>query len=255
MNIILFEAEEIGKPLLLTDERAMHIINTLKFKQGDMFDAGIVNSVTGKAIIQKIDTSSIHYTFSPENRPIKRNPVSLLTAVTRPGEAKKILQNCSTIGISALYLAVFDKTEKSYIESSLWKESNYRKYFIQGACQAFSSDIPDLFLYSSLDKCLEKLPMEYTVRAALDNYEAEESLWNIESSFTAGAGEKTLLSGLPPYAILAAGGERGWSARERNLLRDYGFKLYSIGKRVLKTETACIAGLTVLLGKTGCFQD
>jgi 16S rRNA (uracil1498-N3)-methyltransferase len=55
------------------------------------------------------------------------------------------------------------------------------------------------------------------------------------------------------HTYLAVGGERGWSSREREILKYYSFKLYSIGSRVLKTETACIAGLSIILGKAGIF--
>jgi RsmE family RNA methyltransferase len=50
---------------------------------------------------------------------------------------------------------------------------------------------------------------------------------------------------------LAVGPERGWSARERQFLMDSGFRSYSLGKRVLRTETACSAGTAVLLGRMG----
>ena len=240
MNIVLFTRDEINRPLPFSDERAHHIINILKFKPGDSFDAGVINTGTGKAFIEKIENSTVYYNFSFTDKIIKKNPVSLITAVTRPSEAKKILTNSATIGINSLYLAVFDKTEKSYMESSLWKDENYLEYFTRGAAQAFAPDIPDLKLFTSLDDCLEVLPSDNTVKAALDNYEADESLSRLEYYNVL-------------HTYLAVGGERGWSGRERELLKNHGFKLYSIGSRVLKTETACIAGLSIILGKTGIF--
>jgi 16S rRNA (uracil1498-N3)-methyltransferase len=132
MNMVLFTRDEINRPLPFSDERAEHIINILKFKPGDYFDAGVVNTGTGRALIEKIENSNIYYSFSFTDYRMARNPVSLITAVTRPSEAKKILKNSATIGITNLYLAVFDKTEKSYMDSSLWKNENYLPYFIQG---------------------------------------------------------------------------------------------------------------------------
>ncbi|MCK4542804.1 MAG: 16S rRNA (uracil(1498)-N(3))-methyltransferase [Spirochaetales bacterium] len=50
---------------------------------------------------------------------------------------------------------------------------------------------------------------------------------------------------------LAIGSERGWYSGERNLLWNTGCTLASIGSHVLKTEIACVAGITVLLGRAG----
>lgn len=242
MNIILFEKDEIGKPIPFSDDRARHILNILKIKQGESFDAGIVNTGTGKGRVEKIESDKILFRYESRETTLHRNPVSLLTAVTRPIDAKKILKNCATIGIAELFIVLLDKTEKSYMESSLWKSNNYRQFLVSGAEQAFASDIPDLHLFDSLDKCLEKLPARYKTRIALDNYEAESSLGSVKI-------EKN--NGGPPQIILAVGGERGWSGRERELLRNNRFTLCSLGRRVLKTETACIAALSVILGKSG----
>jgi len=50
---------------------------------------------------------------------------------------------------------------------------------------------------------------------------------------------------------LALGAERGWSPAERTLLRESGFTFGHLGDRVLRTETACIAAVTLLRAKLG----
>jgi RsmE family RNA methyltransferase len=52
-------------------------------------------------------------------------------------------------------------------------------------------------------------------------------------------------------AVLAIGGERGFSDRERTLFREHAFQFASLGKRILRTETACSAGVAILLGRMG----
>ena len=47
-----------------------------------------------------------------------------------------------------------------------------------------------------------------------------------------------------PIAI-ALGPERGWSAAERSLLRAGGFELAHLGARVLRTETAAVAAISI----------
>ena len=77
-----------------------------------------------------------------------------------------------------------------------------------------------------------------TIRLALDNYEA-----------TAPLGEAVLPRGA--HVTLAIGGERGWSAAERSLLRAQGFALAHLGARVLRTETAVTAALAIVRARLG----
>jgi len=76
-------------------------------------------------------------------------------------------------------------------------------------------------------------------RLALDVYEASAPL--------------SALAPTSGSVVLALGAERGWSAEERNLLRAAGFALAHLGPRVLRTETALVAGLSVLLSKRNEF--
>ncbi|MDR0998457.1 MAG: RsmE family RNA methyltransferase [Treponema sp.] len=50
---------------------------------------------------------------------------------------------------------------------------------------------------------------------------------------------------------MAIGPERGWSDRERDLLEKAGFLRLSLGKRAMRTETACVAAAILALEKMG----
>ena len=46
--------------------------------------------------------------------------------------------------------------------------------------------------------------------------------------------------------LLAIGPEGGWTPFELNLLQEHGFQLFSLGARVLRTDTACVGLLSTL---------
>jgi 16S rRNA U1498 N3-methylase RsmE len=74
---------------------------------------------------------------------------------------------------------------------------------------------------------------------------------NVEPSGTfSGLGQLKLPS-QGPCAVLAVGAERGWSGREREQLEAAGFVRLSMGKRALRTETACTAAAILLMEKMG----
>jgi RsmE family RNA methyltransferase len=47
--------------------------------------------------------------------------------------------------------------------------------------------------------------------------------------------------------MLAIGTERGWTEKEMKLFSDFGFNAATLGDRILKTETAAIAAVSVIL--------
>ncbi|MCK7479782.1 MAG: RsmE family RNA methyltransferase [Candidatus Moduliflexus flocculans] len=47
------------------------------------------------------------------------------------------------------------------------------------------------------------------------------------------------------------GSERGWTDRELDSLAAAGFRFASLGDRILRTETACTAAVTLALAALG----
>ena len=99
-----------------------------------------------------------------------------------------------------------------------------------GAAQAFDTRLPEVAHFADLGGALAALPAGCPV-SALDNYEAPARI--------------RPAADLPPVA-LAFGPERGWSPRERGLLRSAGFHLVHLGPRVLRTETAVVAAVAIV---------
>lgn len=236
MNIVLFESVEECRFLSKNDYRARHILQVLRMRPGDSFDVGIINGPRGKASLTEITedhlTLETHWDESPSGLP----PVELLLGIPRPLHAKRILRDVTTLGVRAIRCTATEKGERSYLAAGLWTTGEYRDYLRSGAEQAFCTRLPDLSLHHRLEKALEALP-EGGTRLATDNY--------------ASASFSSLLGTVTEPVVVAVGSERGWSDRERDLLRDAGFELGTLGDRVLRTETACTVGLTLVLSALG----
>lgn len=60
------------------------------------------------------------------------------------------------------------------------------------------------------------------------------------------------LSRLTPVAVtIAIGPEGGWSPRDLEILKDAGFIGFSLGPRILRTETAGLTAIAVLQAQLG----
>ncbi|MGH7997339.1 MAG: RsmE family RNA methyltransferase [Opitutaceae bacterium] len=237
MNLILFDAEEIGRPLAADDVRAKHLLAVLRRRPGDTFDAGIVDGPRGKGTLLKAGPAGIEWSFGSESPSPDFDPITLIAGLPRPQTARKILSEAAALGVRAMRFVATDKGEPSYRSSTLWTTGEWRRHVRAGVEQAFATRIPEVVWGLSLAEALDGAGSG-TALIALDNYEASASLATVS---------------LSAQVALAIGSERGWSAPERGLLRERGAALAGLGRRVLRTETACVAALAIVRARMGLF--
>lgn len=171
MNICLFEKEEIGLPLSLRDERAVHILKILHKKVGDSFRAGILDGEEGEAKITKIekfarksadgkksfDDGALYFSFEAKNLGKKLYPLKMIIGFPRPIQLKRLLRDMAGLGVCEIHLCGTDLVEKSYLNSDLADENELHKLLLEGTVQAGGTFVPKVFLYKSLDECLRNL--------------------------------------------------------------------------------------------------
>jgi 16S rRNA (uracil1498-N3)-methyltransferase len=239
MNLILFEPTELAAPLSRRDPRAVHILDVLRRRVGESFDAGLVNGPRGKATLAAIGADALTFTFAWATQPPPPPAsITLIVGLPRPQTARDILRDATALGVATLHFVATEKGEASYAHSTLWSSGEWRRHVLDGAQQAFDTRLPEVTHGRTLNEVLAALAPAITARLALDNYEAATPL-----------GQCHLID--DTSVALALGSERGWSARDREILRAHGFALAHLGTRVLRTETACIAALTLVRARLG----
>lgn len=254
MNLILFEQTEISetKPnikLASKDLRSIHLKKILKANEGTIFDAGIVNGMQGKAVINSIDNGEYLITFTPKKEPAGLYPLTLILGLSRPPTVKKVLKEATALGTGQFILCGTENGEQSYRQSSALKPEKIREVLIEGAQQAYCTMLPEVNIEHSLRCAIESIntKSDNISLIGLDNDEPEMSL----TEYLRQSVSPKLGTDSEKQIILAVGSERGWTKKERQRLRDSGFILVSLGKRVLRTETASIAGTALCLSGMG----
>lgn len=237
MNIILFSPAEVQLPLPRSDARARHILTVLRRRVGESCDVGLINGPRGKATIAAVADDHLRLTFSWGEPPAPLPPLHLIVGLPRPQTARDLLRETTALGISRITLVRTARGEPSYAQSSLWQNDEWHEQLRAGAAQAFCTQLPEVRHGVALEEALAALAPD-TQRVALDNYEASVGLADLPASSL-------------PAVTLAVGAERGWDATERELLRRLGFTLAHLGPRVLRTETATIAAITLLKARRG----
>ena len=239
MNLLLFTRDELGRPLPAADPRAKHLRTVLHRAVGEEFDLGVVDGPRGKGRVTALPPDgSVAFAATLGAEPAPLPPLHLVLGLPRPQTARKILQECTALGVGALHFVATGRADPNYAQSTLWSSGEWRAHLVEGAQQAFCTRLPAVTSGRPLATVLAELPSD-SLRLALDNYEATAGLADV------------VLPAAPPAAILALGPERGWDGSDRAALRAAGFALVHLGPRVLRAETATVAAVAILKARLG----
>jgi len=236
MNIILFETVPTDGFIPANDFRGEHIMRILKLAVGDSFQLGEIDGRQGLATITTVSPQGVWFSWNPQTSRPNMYPVTLLVAQVRPICMKRILREAVSLGVEQILVTGADTAEHSYQDAKLWSTGEYRKYLLDGAMQSACTGMSRIQFLKRVDDVVDGT-WDFPGKLLLDNMLPGERL----ADFTYRGGR----------LVLAIGPERGWSDRERDVLVEGGFQPYTLGGRVLRTETACSAGVAVLLARMG----
>ena len=239
------------------DERYLHIKKVLHLKEGDVFKAGIINGKIGEALISHLSEEKIVFSFCPnppdkgiadngadkvETRPLPLPPIKIILGFPRPIQLRRILRDAASLGFAEIVLCGTELGERSYLKSNLSSPEEIKKYLLDGISQAGQTLLPEFSFCSSVKEALKNLKTA--------SFKGSKVLLDIGdfpslSIFKMKKGEEL---------TIAIGSERGWTQNEREAFFSEGFISYSMGKRILRTETALTSALSVLLANNGFWE-
>lgn len=245
MNLLLLPDKCTSVDLSQDDPRFTHLTEVLRVAHNDEIDVGVINGPRGKGIVSMLPCGGIRLDLSwRDGNDLAVLPVELLIGLPRPQAARRILREMTCLGVRRICFFRSDKGESTYRDSRLWQTAEWERQCREGAEQSFHTYVPEVFHFESLAACLDSLQRD--IRLALDIYESTDSLDR--------AVRKSRR--LPDNGVisLAVGSERGWGEQERHILRDSRFTLVHLGPRVMRTETAAIAAVSIVASLTGCLD-
>ena len=244
MNRILFEKDEIVDGIAtFGGERAEHVMNVLHGEVGQVLKTGEIGGFIGTGVItgitrppSSVSSPEITVAGSRDKRSL-RPWVDLILAPPRPRVMKRLLPQLATMGVGRIFLVGAKKVEKDFWGATLLKPENYRPLLIDGLMQAGTSILPTLETRRNFRKFVkEELDTLWpeAKRIVAHPYDGNRTIEQPERS-----NNRAIL--------LAVGPEGGWTDEEVTLLEEHGFARYSLGSRILRTDTATIALLAQLM--------
>ena len=244
MNRILFEKDEIVDGIAtFGGERAEHVMNVLHGEVGQVLKTGEIGGFIGTGVItgitrppSSVSSPEITVACSHDKRSL-RPWVDLILAPPRPRVMKRLLPQLATMGVGRIFLVGAKKVEKDFWGATLLKPENYRPLLIDGLMQAGTSILPTLETRRNFRKFVkEELDTLWpeAKRIVAHPYDGNRTIEQPERSNNRAS-------------LLAVGPEGGWTDEEVTLLGEHGFARYSLGSRILRTDTATIALLAQLM--------
>lgn len=227
MNLLLLEPGELQPDgtARLEGRRLLHAREVLRAQVGDELRAGVLGGGAGAAEVLRLDGEALRLRLGPLGPPPPRPGIDLLLALPRPKALKRLLPAVAQLGVDRVVLLNAARVEKSYFASPALEPAAVRALLVQG-----------------LEQARDTVPPEVLVRERFRPFVEDE----LDALFPPPA--RRLLAhpgaagGLPPPAsgvrvLVAVGPEGGWVSFELELLAARGFAAFSLGERVLRTET------------------
>lgn len=241
MNRILFERGEITDGVAtFGGARAEHILGVLHGEVGQVLKTGEVDGMIGTGEIVEIirGEEGLQMKVSVcHDRQSLRPWVDLVIAPPRPRVMKRLLPQLAAMGVGRIVLVGAKKVEKDFWGATLLKEETYRPLLIDGLMQAGTSILPEVVVRRAFRKFLAE---ELDVMLA-------EGRRIVAHPYGADRKDESASPSRPRRVVLAVGPEGGWTDDEVELLESKGFERYSLGARILRTDTATIALLARLM--------
>ena len=141
------------------------------------------------------------------------------------------IEKATELGVARMTPVIARRTEKHLAQAAAKRVERWRRIVREAAQQSRRSDVPEVDDPVALKMALGMVRAEK--RLLLAETEQENSL--------RGELEGERVSEL----ALAIGPEGGWTAEEMALFSESGWKHVTLGPRILRAETAAIAGLAV----------
>jgi len=227
-------ARTLGERVILSDDDVFHLTRVMRARPGENIEV-VSDGMVYHAIIDRIRPLEISIVRKVNENNELKNDVILICALLKGEKMDLVLQKATELGVSEIILL---KTERTVVKfNSSDKEVKFQRFnkiLKEAAEQSKRSKIPALYRLIDIDQ-IRTIDADVRIIA----YEGE--------SGTTDSFDKVLKTIKPKQKVaIIIGPEGGFSTKEVDVATHYGYKKVSLGKRILRAETASFYALSVI---------
>lgn len=221
-----------GQGALVSGDRAHHLGVVLRAQAGQLYELSDGTRVClGR--IEKVARDSVKFALLeelPANDPALRT--TLLLSIVKFDSFEWAIEKATELGVSEIIPLAAARSEKGLIAAAEKRSERWRKIVLEAAQQSRRVRLP----------LLQPVTRPETAFAAL----GDRLAIFLSERRDAPTLRAVLKDRAASEAVLAIGPEGGWTDDERAAVGKAGFQEASLGRLILRTETAVIAALAAL---------
>jgi 16S rRNA (uracil1498-N3)-methyltransferase len=237
VNLVLIEPDELTQDntARVSGVRRQHIREVLRVSDGATLRVGIVNGPRGTAVVRSMDDNVVELGCTFEATVQDRPAVDLVLALPRPKVMRRLFAQIAALGVGRIILTNAARVERDYFDAHILSPAVYRPLLIEGLQQARDTRLPSVTIHRQF---------RILVEDELDVMVPEGGRMVAQPGEAPPIAEHAASSGAQRI-VLAVGPEGGWNEFELTLMKKHGFLPISLGTRTLRSDTACVALLTL----------
>lgn len=215
----------------LTGEQAVHLARVLRAQPGQIFDV-VADGFLHRAEVKSVQDNEVTFTLHEEHEAEADLPIHLFLAVFKFDHLEWGIEKATELGAERITPVLARRTEKHLAQAAGKRVERWRRIVREASQQSRRTNTPVVDEPVTLKQLLPTV--DATVKLLLAETEQDNTI------------RAALERAAPDASIaLAIGPEGGWTADEMQLFRDNGWQHVTLGPRILRAETAAIAGLAI----------
>lgn len=232
----------VGENIVLTGENSRHMAGSLRMKPGEEIILCDNAGSDYRLVLRKIEKEAVTAEVL-EKMPVSSEPaieICIYQCIPKLDKLETIIQKCTELGVTEFVPVKSSRCIAKLDEKSREKKlQRYRKIALEAAKQSGRGKIP-----------LVGEPQDF--KAALQSaVQTGDTLFCYEKG---GRPLQGLLENCTPRLNLFIGPEGGFSEEEADFAARRGAVAVTLGKRILRTETAPVAVTAAILYAKGEWQ-
>ena len=226
----------------LTGDQALHLARVLRAEAGQVFDV-LAGGFLRQATVTSASEHEVVFALGEELETDAALPVHLLLAIIKFDHYEWGIEKATELGAARITPVIARRTEKHLGLAAAKRVERWRKITLEAAQQSRRSDLLEIDAPLSLKAALALVQAPHKVLLA--ETEEENTLAAALERRRAAQGHTGPDAELNRALALAIGPEGGWASEEFTLFESGGWEKVTLGPRVLRAETAAIAGLAI----------
>ena len=232
MNIILLTRTDCWRAddcVILRDRRADHIRGVLRASVGDVLRVGLIDGLSGQAVVSALDSEAVTLRVALADPPPKRHRFDIVLALPRPKMLRRILRTVAEFGVSNLHLINTARVDKSFWQTPLLEPPQVQEALRAGMERSRDTIFPRVHQHRLFRPFVEDRLVEIC---------AGRPCWIAQMGAS-----QALLDTPAGRALVMIGPEGGFVPFELKLVQAVIAEPVNLGERLLSVDTALTSAL------------